>query len=156
MPATLLTEEPLTLTNAPRLSDIKTMSLLRRRRGQLVERWFVIAMSSLITTVRADYDIVRMRASDHVGRFWRAQKGGCFSARGCAIGARQWMLRHGLEALGATIELKEGYLYARAPLNDSGWTVMRFASVGATENFVMAATLAKGTSVLENAANRDC
>ena len=162
MPATLLTEEPLTLTNAPRLSDIKTMSSLLRSFGaevSLLNDDLVIAMSSHdLATVRADYDIVRkMRASNLVLGPLLARAGEAIVSLpgGCAIGARPMDIHiTALEALGATIELKEGYLYARAPLNGlrGGRHKMRFASVGATENFVMAATLAKGTSVLENAA----
>ncbi len=162
MPATLLTEEPLTLTNAPRLSDIKTMSSLLRSFGaevSLLNDGLVIAMSSHdLATVRADYDIVRkMRASNLVLGPLLARAGEAIVSLpgGCAIGARPMDIHiTALEALGATIELKEGYLYARAPLNGlrGGRHKMRFASVGATENFVMAATLSKGTSVLENAA----
>ena len=162
MPATLLTEEPLTLTNAPRLSDIKTMSSLLRSFGaevSLLNDGLVIAMSSHdLATVRADYDIVRkMRASNLVLGPLLARAGEAIVSLpgGCAIGARPMDIHiTALEALGATIELKEGYLYARAPLNGlrGGQHKMRFASVGATENFVMAATLSKGTSVLENAA----
>ena len=162
MPATLLTEEPLTLTNAPRLSDIKTMSSLLRSFGaevSLLNDGLVIAMSSHdLATVQADYDIVRkMRASNLVLGPLLARAGEAIVSLpgGCAIGARPMDIHiTALEALGATIELKEGYLYARAPLNGlrGGRHKMRFASVGATENFVMAATLAKGTSVLENAA----
>ena len=162
MPATLLTEQPLTLTNAPRLSDIKTMSSLLRSFGaevSLLNDGLVIAMSSHdLATVRADYDIVRkMRASNLVLGPLLARAGEAIVSLpgGCAIGARPMDIHiTALEALGATIELKEGYLYARAPLNRlrGGRHKMRFASVGATENFVMAATLAKGTSVLENAA----
>ena len=162
MPATLLTEEPLTLTNAPRLSDIKTMSSLLRSFGaevSLLNDGLVIAMSSHdLATVRADYDIVRkMRASNLVLGPLLARAGEAIVSLpgGCAIGARPMDIHiTALEALGATIELKEGYLYARAPLNGlrGGRHKMRFASVGTTENFVMAATLAKGTSVLENAA----
>lgn len=162
MPATLLTEEPLTLTNAPRLSDIKTMSSLLRSFGaevSLLNDGLVIAISSHdLATVRADYDIVRkMRASNLVLGPLLARAGEAIVSLpgGCAIGARPMDIHiTALEALGATIELKEGYLYARAPLNGlrGGRHKMRFASVGATENFVMAATLAKGTSVLENAA----
>jgi len=162
MPATLLTEEPLTLTNAPRLSDIKTMSSLLRSFGaevSLLNDGLVIAMSSHdLATVRADYDIVRkMRASNLVLGPLLARAGEAIVSLpgGCAIGARPMDIHiTALEALGATIELKEGYLHARAPLNGlrGGRHKMRFASVGATENFVMAATLSKGTSVLENAA----
>lgn len=161
MPATLLSEEPLTLTNAPRLSDIKTMTALLQSLGAEVsslQDGQVIAMSShSLTSQTADYDIVRkMRASNLVlgpllARFGQAVVS---LPGGCAIGARPMDLHvEGLEALGAEIELKDGYLHARAPGGLKGAVhEMRFASVGATENIVMAATLAKGTTVLKNAA----
>ncbi|WP_171168760.1 UDP-N-acetylglucosamine 1-carboxyvinyltransferase [Ruegeria sp. HKCCA0370] len=161
MPATLLSEEPLTLTNAPRLSDIKTMTALLQSLGAEVsslQDGQVIAMSSHnLTSQTADYDIVRkMRASNLVlgpllARFGQAVVS---LPGGCAIGARPMDLHvEGLEALGAEIELKDGYLHAKAPGGLKGAVhEMRFASVGATENIVMAATLAKGTTVLKNAA----
>lgn len=162
MPATLLSEEPLTLTNAPRLSDIKTMSALLGSLGAEVTSLndgLVLAMSTHnLASVRADYDIVRkMRASNLVLGPLLAREGHAEVSLpgGCAIGARPMDLHtSALEALGAEIELKEGYLHAKAIGGKlkGGTHEMRFASVGATENFVMAATLAKGTSVLKNAA----
>jgi len=161
MPATLLSEEPLTLTNAPRLSDIKTMTALLQSLGAEVsalQDGQVLAMSSHdLTSHTADYEIVRkMRASNLVlgpllARFGQAVVS---LPGGCAIGARPMDLHvEGLEALGAEIELKDGYLHAKAPNGLKGAVhEMRFASVGATENIVMAATLAKGTTVLKNAA----
>lgn len=161
MPATLLSEEPLTLTNAPRLSDIKTMTALLQSLGAEVsslQDGQVLAMSSHdLLSQTADYEIVRkMRASNLVlgpllARFGRAVVS---LPGGCAIGARPMDLHvEGLEALGAEIELKDGYLHAKAPGGLKGAVhEMRFASVGATENIVMAATLAKGTTVLKNAA----
>ncbi|MTH99331.1 UDP-N-acetylglucosamine 1-carboxyvinyltransferase [Roseibium sp. RKSG952] len=161
MPATLLSEEPLTLTNAPRLSDIKTMSLLLQSLGAEVsalQDGQVLAMSSHdLTSHTADYEIVRkMRASNLVLGPMLARLGQAVVSLpgGCAIGARPMDLHvEGLEALGAEIELKDGYLHAKAPGGLKGAVhEMRFASVGATENIVMAATLAKGTTVLKNAA----
>ena len=161
MPATLLSEEPLTLTNAPRLSDIKTMTALLQSLGAEVsslQDGQVIAMSShSLTSQTADYDIVRkMRASNLVLGPLLARFGEAVVSLpgGCAIGARPMDLHvEGLEALGAEIELKDGYLHARASGGLKGAVhEMRFASVGATENIVMAATLAKGTTVLKNAA----
>lgn len=161
MPATLLSEEPLTLQNAPRLSDINTMTLLLQSLGAEVtalQDGRVIAMSSHnVDSHTADYDIVRkMRASNLVlgpllARFGRAVVS---LPGGCAIGARPMDLHiSALESLGAEIDLKEGYLHAHAPTGLRGGThEMRFASVGATENWLMAASLAKGTSVLKNAA----
>ena len=161
MPATLLSEEPLTLTNAPRLSDIKTMSLLLQSLGAEVsalQDGQVLAMSSHdLTSHTADYEIVRkMRASNLVLGPMLARLGQAVVSLpgGCAIGARPMDLHvEGLEALGAEIDLKDGYLHAKAPGGLKGAVhEMRFASVGATENIVMAATLAKGTTVLKNAA----
>ena len=161
MPATLLSEEPLTLTNAPRLSDIITMTALLRSLGAEVsslQDGQVLAMSSHdLTSHTADYEIVRkMRASNLVLGPLLARFGEAVVSLpgGCAIGARPMDLHvEGLEALGAEIELKDGYLHAKAPGGLKGAVhEMRFASVGATENIVMAATLAKGTTVLKNAA----
>ena len=162
MPATLLSEEPLTLTNAPRLSDIATMSSLLRSFGAEVSSMndgLVVALSShKIENLTADYDLVRkMRASNLVlgpllARFGQAVVS---LPGGCAIGARPMDLHiSALEALGAEIELKEGYLHAKAPIGGlrGARHRLRFASVGATENFIMAASLAKGVSVLENTA----
>ncbi|MBL6426600.1 MAG: UDP-N-acetylglucosamine 1-carboxyvinyltransferase [Maritimibacter sp.] len=161
MPATLLSEDPLTLTNAPRLSDIKTMTTLLQSLGAEatgLQDGQVLAMSSHnLTSTRADYDIVRkMRASNLVlgpliARFGHAEVS---LPGGCAIGARPMDLHtFGLEKLGAEIDLRDGYLYAKAPNGLKGAEIpLKFASVGATENIVMAATLAKGTTVLTNAA----
>ena len=162
MPATLLSDEPLTLTNAPRLSDIKTMTQLLESLGAEVRAMAdgqVLAMSSHeLTNLRADYDIVRkMRASNLVLGPLLARAGEAVVSLpgGCAIGARPMDLHiNALEALGANIDLRDGYLHAKVYGGRLTGAVheMRFASVGATENFVMAATLAKGTSVLKNAA----
>ncbi|RWR34025.1 UDP-N-acetylglucosamine 1-carboxyvinyltransferase [Sinirhodobacter populi] len=161
MPATLLSEEPLTLTNAPRLSDIRTMTQLLASLGVEVSALHdgkVLAMSSHagINPV-ADYDIVRkMRASNLVLGPLLARLGHAVVSLpgGCAIGARPMDIHiDALTALGAEIELREGYLHADAKGGLRGAVhEMRFASVGATENFLMAAVLAKGTSVLKNAA----
>jgi UDP-N-acetylglucosamine 1-carboxyvinyltransferase len=161
MPATLLSDEPLTLTNAPRLSDIKTMTLLLESLGAEVSSMAggkVLALSSHgLTSTRADYDIVRkMRASNLVLGPLLAREGQAIVSLpgGCAIGARPMDIHiTALEALGAEIELKEGYLHAVARGGLKGARVpLRFASVGATENVLMAATLAKGTTIIENAA----
>ena len=162
MPATLLSDEPLTLTNAPRLSDIKTMTQLLESLGAEVRAMAdgqVLALSSHeLTNLRADYDIVRkMRASNLVLGPLLARAGEAVVSLpgGCAIGARPMDLHiNALEALGANIDLRDGYLHAKVSGGRLTGAVheMRFASVGATENFVMAATLAKGTSVLKNAA----
>ncbi|MEM9550597.1 MAG: UDP-N-acetylglucosamine 1-carboxyvinyltransferase [Pseudomonadota bacterium] len=161
MPATLLSDEPLTLTNAPRLSDIWTMQQLLRSLGcevQLLQDGKVIAMSShKLDNHVAHYDIVRkMRASILVLGPMLAREGHAVVSLpgGCAIGARPVDLHlRALEALGAEMELKEGYVHASAPGGLRGGTYeFPFVSVGATENVLMAATLAKGTTVLRNAA----
>ncbi|MCV2882953.1 UDP-N-acetylglucosamine 1-carboxyvinyltransferase [Actibacterium sp. XHP0104] len=162
MPATLLSDEPLTLTNAPRLSDIKTMTELLQSLGAEVTKMQdgqVLAMSSHdLDNHVADYDIVRkMRASNLVLGPMLARLGHAVVSLpgGCAIGARPMDLHiHGLEALGAEIDLRDGYLHAKAPAGGLKGAQMelRFASVGATENILMAATLAKGTTVIKNAA----
>ena len=161
MPVTLLSDEPLTLTNAPRLSDIKTMTTLLESLGTevtMLQGGKVIALSShTISSTRADYDIVRkMRASNLVlGPLLAREHQAIVSLPGgCAIGARPMDIHiTALEALGAEIELKDGYLHAVARGGLKGARVpLRFASVGATENVLMAATLAKGTTLIENAA----
>ena len=161
MPATLLTEEPLTLTNVPRLSDIRTMSQLLQSLGTEVasmQGGQVITLSSYnLASTTADYEIVRkMRASNLVLGPLLAREGHATVSLpgGCAIGARPMDIHiTGLEALGAEIELRDGYLHAKTKGGLKGAVVeQRFASVGATENIVMAATLAKGTTVLKNAA----
>jgi UDP-N-acetylglucosamine 1-carboxyvinyltransferase len=121
MPATLLSDEPLTLTNAPRLSDIGTMSVLLESLGVEVEslnNGLVLALSShALKTNRADYDLVRkMRASNLVLGPLLARTGEAIVSLpgGCAIGARPMDLHvSALQALGAEIELKDGYLHAR-------------------------------------------
>ena len=161
MPATLLSEEPLTLTNAPRLSDIRTMGLLLESLGAEVSEMQdgkVLALSSHdITNHRAEYDIVRkMRASILVLGPMLARAGHAVVSLpgGCAIGARPVDLHlRALEAMGAELDLKEGYVHAKAPGGLKGGAFeFQFVSVGATENALMAATLAKGTTVLQNAA----
>ncbi len=161
MPATLLSDEPLTLTNAPRLSDIRTMTDLLQSLGAEVTQLQggqVLAMSSHdLNSDRADYDIVRkMRASILVLGPLLARHGHAVVSLpgGCAIGARPVDLHlKGLEALGASLDLRDGYVHATAPGGLRGAIVeFPIVSVGATENVLMAATLAKGTTVIRNAA----
>lgn len=162
MPATLLSEEPLTLTNAPRLSDIRTMTTLLQSLGAEVtsmQDGQVLAMSSHdLTSQRAEYDIVRkMRASILVlgpllARYGYAEVS---LPGGCAIGARPVDLHlKAFEAMGAELDLCDGYVHAKAPKGGlrGGIVDFAFASVGATENALLAAVLAKGTTVLNNAA----
>ncbi|WP_103172851.1 UDP-N-acetylglucosamine 1-carboxyvinyltransferase [Paracoccus sp. SY] len=162
MPATLLTDQPLTLTNAPRLSDVRTMTALLQSLGAeaaSLQDGQVLAMSShALTSHRADYDIVRkMRASILVLGPMLARDGRAKVSLpgGCAIGARPVDLHlKALEAMGAELDLREGYVHAKAPMGGLRGAVVDFplVSVGATENALMAATLAKGTTVLKNAA----
>ena len=161
MPATLLSDEPLTLTNAPRLSDIRTMTTLLQSLGAEVSTLHdgkVLAMSSHdLNNLTADYDIVRkMRASILVLGPLLARAGEAVVSLpgGCAIGARPVDLHlKALEALGAELDLRDGYVHATARGGLKGAVVdFPFVSVGATENALLAATLAKGTTVLKNAA----
>ncbi len=163
MTASLLTDETLTLTNLPFLADITTLVQLLMQHGvQIGMRdsgaGHVLEMTAKeITSTTAPYDLVRkMRASILVLGPLVAR---CGEARvslpgGCAIGTRPVDLHlKGLEALGAEIELANGYVHARAPKGlAGGHYVFPFVSVGATENLVMAASLAKGESTLVNAA----
>jgi UDP-N-acetylglucosamine 1-carboxyvinyltransferase len=162
MPATLLTDQPLTLTNAPRLSDIRTMTALLQSLGAEVaslQDGQVLALSShALTSHRADYDIVRkMRASILVLGPMLARDGRAEVSLpgGCAIGARPVDLHlKAFEAMGAELDLRDGYVHAKAPAGGLRGAVVDFpiVSVGATENALMAATLARGTTVLKNAA----
>ena len=161
MPAAILTDQPLTLTNAPRLADIRTMAELLTSLGCEVARLQegrVLALSgATLNSDTAHYDIVRkMRASilvlgPLVARLGRARVS---LPGGCAIGARPVDLHlSGLEKMGARLELADGYVTAEAPAGLKGAVIeFPFVSVGATENLLMAAALAKGTTVLRNAA----
>jgi UDP-N-acetylglucosamine 1-carboxyvinyltransferase len=161
MPAALLTDQPLTLTNAPRLADIATMTELLASLGCEVaslSQGRVLALNTgAISDHTAHYDIVRkMRASILVLGPMLARDGHAKVSLpgGCAIGARPVDLHlTGLEKLGAELDLADGYVDARAP-NGLRGAVVEFplVSVGATENLLMAATLARGTTVLKNAA----
>jgi len=161
MPAALLSDEPLTLTNAPRLSDIQTMSALLQSLGAEVtslQEGQVLALSGRsLSSHLAAYDIVRkMRASILVLGPLVARAGHAVVSLpgGCAIGARPVDLHlKALEAMGAELELRDGYVHATAKGGLRGG-VFEFplVSVGATENALMAATLARGTTVLKNAA----
>lgn len=161
MAAGLLTDERLILGNVPRLADIDTMALLLSTLGVTVERLDnegrSLALGGPIASTEAPYDIVRkMRASVLVLGPLVAR---CREARvslpgGCAIGTRPIDLHlKGLEQMGATISLEGGYVQARAPKGLKGARIVfPSVSVGATENLLMAATLAEGETVLVNAA----
>ncbi len=165
MAASLLTPEPLTLENVPDLADIATMANLLVQHGVAVavdevggNRGRVLELSAEhITSTTAPYDLVRkMRASILVlgpllARFGRARVS---LPGGCAIGPRPVDLHiKGLQRLGADVELHGGYVDARAPKGLKGAEIAFPAvSVGATENLLMAATLAEGQTLLINAA----
>ncbi|MBW4093039.1 MAG: UDP-N-acetylglucosamine 1-carboxyvinyltransferase [Proteobacteria bacterium] len=158
MAAGLLTEERLELHNVPRLADIDTMAALLAQHGIAVEPdGRVLRLGGAITNTEAPYDIVRkMRASVLVLGPLLARVG---EARvslpgGCAIGTRPVDLHlKGLEQMGAEIRLDAGYIHAAVRGRLRGATiVLPFASVGATENLLMAAALADGQTVLVNAA----
>jgi UDP-N-acetylglucosamine 1-carboxyvinyltransferase len=167
MTASLLTEDTLVLANLPRLADITTLSHLLVQHGVSVtmagaegpeERGHVLELSARrIASTIAPYDLVRkMRASVLVLGPLVAR---CGEARvslpgGCSIGTRPVDLHlKGLERLGATVELRQGYIHARAPTGLAGAEIIfPIVSVGATENLMMAATLAEGETALVNAA----
>jgi UDP-N-acetylglucosamine 1-carboxyvinyltransferase len=167
MTASLLTEEPLVLANLPRLADITTLSHLLVQHGVSVTmegaepdggHGHVVTLSARrIVSTTAPYDLVRkMRASVLVLGPLLAR---CGEARvslpgGCAIGPRPVDLHlKGLERLGANVELRQGYIEATARRGLVGAEVIfPIVSVGATENLLMAATLAEGETVLVNAA----
>jgi UDP-N-acetylglucosamine 1-carboxyvinyltransferase len=161
MAAGMLTAERLTLTNVPLLADIATMASLIEQHGIAVDRpsndGRTLAIGGAIGNTEAPYDIVRkMRASVLVLGPLVARVG---EARvslpgGCAIGTRPIDLHlKGLEQLGASIRLDGGYVHASAPRGLRGATiVLTMPSVGATENLLMAASLADGQTVIANAA----
>jgi UDP-N-acetylglucosamine 1-carboxyvinyltransferase len=167
LPCALLTDEPLTLRNLPRLADVDSFGHLLNQLGvsTTVEgakadefgRVMTMRASNLGSTV-APYDIVRkMRASILVLGPMVARAGVATVSLpgGCAIGMRPVDLHlKALEALGAEIEIASGYVKATAPGGRlKGGTInFPFVSVGATENALMAAVLAEGTTVIENAA----
>ena len=161
MPAALLTEEPLTLTNCPRLADIATMRALLESLGceiaSLREGRALAIAAERIANRTAHYDIVRkMRASILVLGPLLAREGAAVVSLpgGCAIGARPVDLHlSGFEKMGATLALREGYVHAEAPGGLKGARIdFPFVSVGATENLMMAATLARGVTTLAGAA----
>ena len=159
--AGLLTDERLTLTNVPVIADIGTMVELLVQHGLAVEDvegdGRRLSLGGRITNTEAPYEIVsKMRASILVLGPLLARMG---QARvslpgGCAIGTRPVDLHlKGLEQLGAKITLEGGYVVAEAPTGLHGsQIVLPFASVGATENLLMAATLAEGRTELINVA----
>ncbi|TAK85956.1 MAG: UDP-N-acetylglucosamine 1-carboxyvinyltransferase [Betaproteobacteria bacterium] len=159
MCAALLTEAPLSLANIPRLMDIATMAKLLGQMGVRIERTADGKMSlhaERITEPTAAYDLVKtMRASVLVlgpllARCGRAKVS---LPGGCAIGLRP-VDQHvkGLQAMGAAISIDHGYMHAEAKRLRGTRIVMDLVTVTGTENLMMAAALAEGTTLLENAA----
>ncbi|MEM7081009.1 MAG: UDP-N-acetylglucosamine 1-carboxyvinyltransferase [Pseudomonadota bacterium] len=158
--ATLLTDEPVQICNAPHLQDVTTMIELLGRLGTRVvidEKLNVEVTATGLGELLAPYELVRtMRASflvlgPLVARFGAAQVS---LPGGCAIGSRP-VDQHlkGLEAMGATVEVTEGYVHARAPDGLTGTDVyMDLVTVGGTQNLMMAACLAQGETRLHNCA----
>ena len=167
LPCALLTDQPLTLTNLPRLADVEGFAHLMnelgvsttvagQRNGSMVRAMTLNA--DTISSTTAPYEIVRkMRASILVLGPLLAREGEATVSLpgGCAIGNRPIDLHlKALEALGAEIELAAGYVRARAPTGGlkGGHIIFPLVSVGATENALMAAALADGETVIDNAA----
>jgi UDP-N-acetylglucosamine 1-carboxyvinyltransferase len=157
--ASLLTSETLRIGNVPHLQDITTTMVLLGRMGvRLVvdEKMVIEADASQVSSVRAPYELVKtMRASILVlgpllARFGEAEVS---LPGGCAIGSRPVNLHiKGLQAMGADIQLEGGYIRARAKRLKGARVFMDLVSVTGTENIMMAATLADGITVIENAA----
>jgi UDP-N-acetylglucosamine 1-carboxyvinyltransferase len=167
LPCALLTDEPLTLRNLPRLADVDSFGHLLNQLGcsTMIEGArpedfgrVMTARAGKVTATIAPYDIVRkMRASILVlgPLLARAGEATVSLPGGCAIGNRPIDLHlKALEAFGATIEITAGYVKASTPGGrlPGGKMIFPVVSVGATENALMAASLSKGTCVLENAA----
>jgi UDP-N-acetylglucosamine 1-carboxyvinyltransferase len=167
LPCALLTDEPLTLRNLPRLADVDSFGHLLNQLGcsTMIEGArpedfgrVMTARAGKVTATIAPYDIVRkMRASILVlgPLLARAGEATVSLPGGCAIGNRPIDLHlKALEAFGATIDITAGYVKASTPGGrlPGGKVIFPVVSVGATENALMAASLSKGTCVLENAA----
>ena len=163
MAAAILTDQPLLLTNMPRLADTKFLGRLLRELGvEVTERDGADGQETLfhaaaLTSTFAPYDLVRqMRASFNVLGPLLARTGEAKVSLpgGCTIGARPVDLHlQALTAMGAEIELDEGYVIARTPRGLKGAEIeFPFVSVGATEHALLAAVLADGVTVLRRAA----
>ena len=156
--ATILAEGPVQLHNVPELRDVSTMAKLLEEMGAVTssaEEYKVDASS--LSSFRAPYELVKtMRASFLVlgPLLTKYGKAEVSLPGGCAIGARPVNLHiKGLEAMGAKIQVESGYVKARAPQGLKGAEIfLEIASVGATENLIMAAVLAEGKTVIYNAA----
>ena len=157
--ATLLAETPMTVTNVPHLQDITTsMELLSQMGVELTigERMTIEVDASTITNPVAPYELVKtMRASILVlgPLLARCGKADVSLPGGCAIGSRPVNLHiDGLRAMGAEIEVKNGIVHAKADRLKGATIVFEIVTVTGTENLMMAAALAEGTTILENAA----
>lgn len=160
MAATLLAPGATTLENVPNISDVHVMGKVLKRMGatiDVLDEHTLRIDTSAVSSWEAPYDLVaKMRASTAVmgpllGRF------GCAKIAmpgGCNLGARKIDMHIlGLGALGVQFDTDHGYIHADAPEGLTGTAVtLEFASVGATENLIMAAVKAKGTTVIDNAA----
>ena len=159
MMAALLTAEPVIIRNVPRLRDINTALALLNQLG-VEGRWLddhtLELCAANITSHEAPYDLVKtMRASFFVlgPLLARSGRARVSTPGGCAIGARPVNLHiHGIRALGARVQLRHGYVEAHAERLIGARLWLDNPSVGATENIIMAATLARGRTTLENAA----
>ncbi len=156
--AAILSPETLTLHNVPQLNDIGTMLKLLEQMGVSTRREgeTVVLNAAHLTNLSAPYDLVKtMRASilalgPLLARFGKARVS---LPGGCAIGARPVDLHiKGLEAMGATITIEGGDIHASAVKLKGAHIFMDIVTVTGTENLMMAATLADGTTILENAA----
>ena len=157
--ASLLTAEPLVLTHVPQLNDVRTMRTLLSQMGVGIEERSpgeVVLEASRIEWPLAPYELVKtMRASILVlgPLLARSREARVSLPGGCAIGLRP-VDQHvkGLQAMGAEIDLEHGYIGARTTRLKGVRFVFDVVTVTGTENLLMAATLAEGTTVLENAA----
>lgn len=156
--AALLTEAPVVLENVPRLTDVATIAQLLRGLGAEIREddGATVAEVRRIVSVEAPYELVsQMRASVLVlgPLVARAGRARVALPGGCAIGTRPIDLHlRGLERLGAEIHLSQGYVEARAARLKGARIVFDPVTVTGTENLMMAAALAEGTTVIENAA----
>jgi UDP-N-acetylglucosamine 1-carboxyvinyltransferase len=158
MCAALLTSKPMTITNVPRLRDVSTMARLLAEMGVAVERseGKVVLQAKQIAEPTASYELVKtMRASVLVLGPLLARCGRAMVSLpgGCAIGLRP-VDQHvkGLQAMGATIAIEHGYMHATASRLRGARIVMDLVTVTGTENLMMAAALAEGETLIENAA----
>ena len=160
MAATLLAPGKTTLTNVPNISDVHVMGKVLKRMGATIEvadEHTLVIDTSQVDSWEAPYELVaKMRASTAVmgpllGRFGKAK---IAMPGGCNLGARKIDMHIlGLEALGVSFDTDHGYIYADASDGLVGTSVtLEFASVGATENLIMAAVRAQGATVIDNAA----